>query len=208
MKYTLRLAYAGVVGAIVLLAACGLPSSQTQPTPTIVQVPNPPFPDLERLDADVALVVIGEVTEVSRVGVTETPDNKNYFCSYNAVVNVERTLLGPETTALQMNLYLRGAAASGSPGVVTSRLLAKGDRVMAFLSKDSSLFDLGEGEFLSEAVLWVRDQEAVKYYVTTAVVSATGQCSVYESAAYRKETQPLEEVIEWVDEFSRLNPPR
>ena len=204
----MRLAYVGVAAAFVLLAACGLPSSQTQPTPTIVQVPNPPFPDLQRLDADVALIVIGEVTEVSRVGVTETPDNKNYFCSYSAVVNVERTLLGPESTTLQMNLYLRGAAASSSPGVVPSRLLARGDRVMAFLSRDSSLFDLAEGEFLSEEVFWVRGQEVVKYFVTGSAGSATGPCSVHDSAAYRKETQPLEKVIEWVDEFSRLNPPR
>ena len=161
---------------------------------------------MEGLGTDVALVVIGEVTEVSNVGVTETPDSKNHFCSYNAVVNVERTLLGPETTTLQMNLYLRGAAASGSPGVVPSRLLAKGDRMMAFLSKDSSLFDLGEGDFLSEAVFWVRGQDAVKYFVTSASGTATGECSVYDSAVYRKETQPLEKVVEWVEQFSRLNP--
>ncbi len=205
MNYTLRLAYAGVAAAIVLLVACGLPSSHTQPTPTIVQVPNPPFPELERLDADVALVVIGEVAEVSKVELTDSPDNKTYFCSYNAVVNVERTLLGPDTTTVQMNLYLHRSDGPGS--AVPTRRLSKGDTVMAFLSKDSSLFDLGQGEFLSEAVLWVQGQDAVKYNVTTAAGSGNGECSYPQSMAHRKVSQPLENVIEWVEQFGRLNSP-
>ena len=204
----MRLAYAGVAVAIVLLAACGLPSSQTQPSPTIVQVPNPPFREPERLDASLALVVIGEVTEVSKVELTDSPDNKTHFCSYNAVVNVERTLLGLETPAVHMNLYIRSAVTSDGPGVPPTRLLAKGDRIMAFLSKDSSLFDLGEREFLSEAIFWVQGPEVVKYSASITMGSGAGECSAHHSLANRKETQPLEEVIDWVGEFGRLNPPR
>ncbi len=208
MKYTLRLTYAGVAGAIVLLAACGLPSSQIQPTPTIVQVPNPPFPELGRLSADVELVVVGEVVQRSPVEFTDSPDNKTHFCSYNAVVNVERTLLGPDTTTVRMNLYIRSAVTSDGPGVPPTRLLAKGDRVMALLSKDSTLFDLGEGEFLSEAIFWVQGPEVVKYSASITMGSGAGECSAHHSLANRKQTQPLEKVIDWVDEFSRLNPPR
>lgn len=208
MKYTLRPAYAVVAVAIVLQAACGVPSSQTQLTPTIVHVPNPPFPELERLDADVELVVIGEVVQRSPVEFTDSPDNKTHFCSYNAVVNVERTLLGPDTTTVRMNLYIRSAVTSDGPGVPPTRLLAKSDSVMAFLSKDSTLFDLEEGEFLSEAIFWVQGPDVVKYSAPITMGLGAVECSAHHSLANRKETQPLEEVIEWVDEFSRLNPPR
>ena len=74
---------------------------------------------------------------------------------------------------------------------------------MAFLSKDSSLFELGEGEFLSEAVFWVKGQEVVKYFVTAAAGSATGQCSMPHSMTFERETQPLEKVITWVEQFSQ-----
>lgn len=163
---------------------------------------------MERLDADVALVVIGEVTEVSKVELTDSPDNKTHFCSYNAVVNVERTLRGPDTTTVRMNLHIRSAVTSDGPGVPPTRLLAKGDRVMAFLSKDSSLFNLGEGEFLSEALFWVQGPEVLKYSAPITMGSGAVECSAHHSLANRKETQPLEEVIEWVEQFSRLDPPR
>ena len=203
----MRPAYAVVAVAIVLLAASGFPSAQTQLTPTIVQVPNPPFQELERLDADVALVVIGEVVQRSPVEFTDSSDNKTHFCSYNAIVNVERTLRGPDTTTVRMNFYVRSAVTSDGPGVPPTRLLAKGDSVMAFLSRDSSLFNLGEGEFLSEAIFWVQGPDVVKYSAPVTMGSGTVECSAHHSLANNKEIQPLEEVIEWVDEFSRLNPP-
>ena len=73
---------------------------------------------------------------------------------------------------------------------------------MAFLSQDSSLFDLSEGEFVSEVVLWVEGLEVVKYFVTLSMGSGTAQCSVDEPLEYVKETQPLEQVIAWVEQFS------
>ena len=201
----------GVAAGIIFLAACGHATFPTQPTPSITQASNSLFRDLERLDADVALVVIGEVMEVSQIKVTMSPDTKTHFCSYDAIVTVERTLFGPETTTVMINLYLHSIATSDGPGVVSPRrLLGEGDRVMAFLSRRSSLFDLSEGGFVSEAAFWVEGLEVVKYFVTLSMGdSGTAQCSIDQALEYVKETQPLEKVIVWVEQFSQRNmPPR
>ncbi len=204
----MRLVDVCAAAAFVLLAACGNPASPTQPPPSTTQVTSPPFRDLERLDANVALVVIGEVTEVSKIKETMSPDMETHFCAYDAVVAVERTLFGPETTTVMINLHLRSIATLDAPGTVSPRrLLGEGDRVMAFLSRSSSLFDLSEGEFVSEAVFWVEGVQVVKYFVTVSMGPGTGECSMHQALRYEKETQPLEKVITWVEQFSQRDLP-
>ena len=195
-----RLATSLVVGLMVL-AACGKGS------PPASVMPPPPFEGMERPKDVVALVVIGEVAEVTYVLESSPPDAPG-FCYYNATVTVERTIFGPTSNTITIR-----QAVNSLPSWVgirfgdAKRKLKEGDRIVAILSRDTSLFDyvfdLNEDQFVSRNVFWVQGQE-VANFIPFGGATSTGKCMVYTSQRYERETQPLEEVVAWLEEYSQV----
>lgn len=186
--------------ALVVLAATGCREGVPVSTPTPSLSP-PPFQGMGWPRSDVALVVMGEVTDVTWVLESSDPDSEG-FCYYNASVGVERTFFGPALDTVTIRRSRNSISSWGSPFIDKSRVLKEGDRIVAFLGRGSGLFSLEEDQFVPREVLWVQGQEVVKY-VPVGGGGHTGKCAVYLSQRYERETLPLEEVVAWTEEYSR-----
>jgi len=169
-------------------------------------IPPPPFEGMDQPRADVALVIIGEIMAVSEIQETSSPDMRYQFCYYDATVAVERTMFGPTSTTVTIRQPQNSVSTSGGPGFISSKLrLREGDRILAFLSRDTSLFDLNEDQFVPRDVFWIEGQEVVKYVGSLYGGAYGGECIAgHGPLMYERKMQPLEEVVAWIEEYSQV----
>ena len=207
----------GIVGGIILGAVVGVTVIVwvivgVTPTAATPSLRPPPFEGMDQPRADVALVVIGEIVAVSEIQETSSPDMRYQFCYYDATVAVERTMFGPTVATVTIRQPRNSVSTSGGPGFISSkRRPREGNRILAFLSRDTPLFDLNEDEFVPRDVLWIEGQEVVKYGESIPFYGGEygGECAGHDpplgyETIYERKMQPLEEVVAWIEEYSQV----
>ena len=195
-----RLVASAVMG-LMAMAACGDGDTPT-PTPLTPVISPPPFEGKYLPKADVDLVVIGEVTDVTWVLESSLPDQPG-FCYYDATVTVERTIFGPFSDTITIRQARNSLSSVGAGFISTKRGMKEGDRIVAFLGRDTSMFDLNEDQFVSQREFWIQGQEVAKYVPFGGFASAD-ECAIYTGQRYERETQPLNEVVAWLEEYSQV----